>query len=127
MQYFCPTCAGELFIDESGPRSGTPCPLCRTPLWFLRTPSENGVVLTFLAEGKRHAAGVGFSTVVLSSLQAASSVMVDLSRLHSASSHTLEALAAIHERLQSIGGRMELRGVKPEVAESIEKAGLGRG
>ena len=39
--------------------------------------------------------------------------------------HTLEALAAIHERLQSIGGRMELRGVKPEVAESIEKAGLG--
>ena len=99
MQYFCPTCAGELFIDQSAPGRGTPCPLCRTPQWFLRSPDENGVVLTFLADGKHHTAGPGFSSVVVSSLQAASSVVVDLSRLHLASSNILDALVAIHERL----------------------------
>ena len=76
--YYCPTCGGELFIDKSAPRSGTPCPLCREPLSFLQRPSDNGLVLTLLA-GSRRAANGGLGSTVPSSLPTASSLVVDLS------------------------------------------------
>jgi anti-anti-sigma regulatory factor len=113
-----------LFIDGSAPHSGTPCPLCRAPLRFVQQSRDGGVVLTFLPDGKRRAAGVGFSSAVLSSLDKASSVVVDLSRLHTLSSTTLDALKTVRRKLQSVDGQMSLSGVHAEVVQGIKKAGM---
>lgn len=124
MPYLCPTCDGELLIDDSAPRNGTPCPLCRAPLPFLRTPTDDGIVLTFLSTGKRLAADFAFNSTLRSDVQTATAVVADLSRLKTVSSTTLETLKMLHERLVSTGGRMSILAVHPEVIRSIKKAGM---
>jgi hypothetical protein len=124
MSYYCPTCAGELFVDDLPPRGGTPCPLCRLPLWYMRTPVDRGAVLTLLSEGKRRQAGLDIGDSVLSRLRPESALIVDLAFLDSISDGRMEFLTMLQRKLQSMGCRMVLQGVCAEVSKNLAQAGL---
>ncbi len=108
----CPAC-GEPFVpDPSAPDEEGPCPHCRHPVWFLRKPRDEAVVLTFLTGLISGSESLGRLDEVTSAVGNAPRIVIDLSRMRFISSMFLGMLVALHRRVVAAQGAMRLCGLR---------------
>jgi anti-sigma B factor antagonist len=108
----CPAC-GEPFVpDPSSPEEEGPCPYCRRPVWFVRKPLNEAIVLTFLTGLVSGSESLGRLDEVTSAVGNASRIVVDLSRMRFISSMFLGMLVALHRRVVAAQGALRLCGLR---------------
>lgn len=108
----CPAC-GEPFVpDPSSPEEEGPCPHCRRPVWFVRKPLNETIVLTFLTGLVSGSESLGRLDEVTAAVGSASRIVVDLSRMRFISSMFLGMLVALHRRVVAAQGALRLCGLR---------------
>jgi len=108
----CPAC-GEPFVpDPESPDEEGPCPHCRHPVWFVRKPLDDAVVLTFLTGLISGSESLGRLDEVTAAVAKAPRIVVDLSRMRFISSMFLGMLVALHRRVVAAQGALRLCGLR---------------
>jgi anti-sigma B factor antagonist len=108
----CPACGTPFAGDPSSPEEEGPCPHCRRPVWFVRKPLNETVVLTFLTGLVSGSESLGRLDEVTSAVGSASRIVVDLSRMRFISSMFLGMLVALHRRVVAAQGALRLCGLR---------------
>jgi anti-anti-sigma factor len=121
VSYQCPICGQALPYHPSLPRFDAPCSGCGYHLWGRRLLASNDELVVEVLPGRTpQPADVEQFVESLARARATVRVIIDLSRLDSIDSCLTARLVSLSKSLQSLGGQLVLRNLRPTVREILE-------
>lgn len=131
----CPVCGESVVPGPSEPAGDTPCSHCGHLRWLRDKGADQALTVRFEAPDDRAepagvtdvtAAALGRLRQAISSRNAVPRLVLDFSSVAFLSSKALGRLITLHRAVQSVGGRLQLREVRPELRELFRATRLAR-
>jgi anti-sigma B factor antagonist len=125
----CPVCGKEVCMEPSRPANDAPCPHCGHLLWFgsARVMTQRDVTVVRFS-GKKIVDGASiqstgeelFALFGLVDRLERRKLLLNFASIEHLPSAALGKLITLNKKLQAVGGKLVLCGIRPQVYETFE-------